>query len=363
VQRGFQTKFSYACALPLKKVSCFLKPSNNIKAVPSQYPRSSMPHQRFPKVTVLSNEAHEMKFLLYDTDVSMANTLRRIMIAEVPTLTIDLVEFKSNSSVLQDEYIAHRLGLIPLRWINSQHKGGDASEQFVEMRDCDCQDRCGKCCVEFELDVEFDKKTLERGADEQTLSLSVTSKDLKSNADSVVPANFLNDEEEGMSHDDGIAIVKLGVGQSLSLRAVARLGISKEHTKWCPVAVATYRFEPIITLNEAAIATLSADQKQEIVSVCPDRILEYDENTGKITIAHDAHERATFTEDLKYTQQGMKVKEEDDDFVTCTQNEERFVFTVESSGCMDAEEIVKSALKVLRQKLLYMAQEIDQLKE
>lgn len=75
-----------------------------------------MPNQRFPKVKVTSIAPHEIKFTLSDTDTSMANTLRRIMIAEVPTLAIDLVEFHENSTVLNDEYIAHRLGLVPIRY-------------------------------------------------------------------------------------------------------------------------------------------------------------------------------------------------------------------------------------------------------
>jgi DNA-directed RNA polymerase II subunit RPB3 len=75
-----------------------------------------MPHQRFPKIKVFSLATHEIQFELSDTDTSMANALRRIMIAEVPTLMIDLVEYSENSTVLNDEYIAHRLGLIPLRY-------------------------------------------------------------------------------------------------------------------------------------------------------------------------------------------------------------------------------------------------------
>ena len=76
-----------------------------------------MPQQRFPKIEILHIAPHHIQFILSETDTSMANALRRIMIAEVPTLAIDLVEYSENSSVLNDEYIAHRLGLIPIRYM------------------------------------------------------------------------------------------------------------------------------------------------------------------------------------------------------------------------------------------------------
>ena len=73
-----------------------------------------MPHPRSPEFEILELKEDSMTFLLTKTDISVANALRRIMIAEVPTMAIDLVEFENNTSPLIDEFIAHRLGLIPL---------------------------------------------------------------------------------------------------------------------------------------------------------------------------------------------------------------------------------------------------------
>ncbi|PHT47763.1 DNA-directed RNA polymerase II subunit RPB3 [Capsicum baccatum] len=78
-----------------------------------------------------------MKFELRDTDSCIANALRHIMIAEVPTIAIDLVEIEGNSSVLNDEFISHRLGLLPLT--------GERAMSMRFSRDCDACDGDGQC--------------------------------------------------------------------------------------------------------------------------------------------------------------------------------------------------------------------------
>lgn len=71
--------------------------------------------QRHPKVQIRECTDLYSEFTLSDTDASVANALRRVIIAEVPTIAIEFVEIEVNTSSLNDEFLAHRLGLIPLK--------------------------------------------------------------------------------------------------------------------------------------------------------------------------------------------------------------------------------------------------------
>jgi hypothetical protein len=56
-----------------------------------------------------------MEFDLVGIDASIANAFRRLLLAEVPTMAIETVFVFNNSSVIQDEVLSHRLGLIPIK--------------------------------------------------------------------------------------------------------------------------------------------------------------------------------------------------------------------------------------------------------
>lgn len=139
------------------------------------------------------------------------NSLRRLAISEVPTLAIDDVVILENSSVMHDEAVAHRLGLIPLR---------TDPGRFVMPLDCDCKSTlgCSKCRVLLVLDADANEKTI-----------VVTSGEIVSEDEMVKP----------VSKD--IPIIVLAPNQKLKFEAYARLGIGKDHAKWQPTSAAVVK--------------------------------------------------------------------------------------------------------------------------
>jgi DNA-directed RNA polymerase I and III subunit RPAC1 len=59
--------------------------------------------------------ASRLEFDLVGVDASIANALRRVLMAEVPTVAVEGMYVWNNTSIVQDEVLAHRIGLVPLR--------------------------------------------------------------------------------------------------------------------------------------------------------------------------------------------------------------------------------------------------------
>uniref|UniRef100_A0A0E0EPD7 DNA-directed RNA polymerase RpoA/D/Rpb3-type domain-containing protein n=1 Tax=Oryza meridionalis TaxID=40149 RepID=A0A0E0EPD7_9ORYZ len=274
-------------------------------------------YQRFPRVRIRELKDDYAKFELRDTDASMANALRRVMIAEVPTVAIDLVEIEVNSSVLNDEFIAHRLGLIPLT--------SAAAMAMRFSRDCDACDgdgSCEYCSVEFHLAAR---------ATDSDQTLEVTSNDLRS-----------TDPKKSCK---GILIVKLRRGQELRLRAIARKGIGKDHAKWSPAATVTFMYEPEIRINEELMETLTLEEKRNLVESSPTKVFNIDPNTQQVVV-EDAE---------AYTYDDEVIKKVDamgkPGLIEINAKEDSFIFTVETTGAITAYELIMNAITVLRQKL------------
>ena len=160
-------------------------------------------------IKILESSDSRIKVSIKGVDRVYANALRRFAISEVPCMAIDDVVIQQNSSVLYDEILAHRLGLIPL---STDLKG------YVLPQDCSCKTDlgCSKCRVLLVLNaIATDEvKTIYSG-------------DLRSEDDSVKP------------YVDNIPIVKLAPDHEIKLEAYAKLGKGRDHAKWQPVSVST----------------------------------------------------------------------------------------------------------------------------
>jgi DNA-directed RNA polymerase subunit D len=164
-----------------------------------------------PSVELLEKVDERISVKFKNVPREYVNALRRLAISEVPTLAIDDVVMIDNSSVVHDEAVAHRLGMIPLR---------TDLKRFVMPHNCDCKSTlgCSKCRVLLVLDSEATERTR-----------IVTSGELKSEDEEVKPVS------------NEIPILTLAPGQKVKFEAYARLGNGKSHAKWQPTSSAVVK--------------------------------------------------------------------------------------------------------------------------
>lgn len=287
-----------------------------------------------PKIEIRKLDQTYCEFLLTGTDVSIANALRRVILAEVPTIAIELVEIEKNTTVLNDEFIAHRLGLIPLvsTDVHNMKTIYEAGED-EEVED-----------VVFTLDVVCTSED----------TLSVTSDDLilDSNYPRVAPIGYRGRESRDVK---GILIVKMRRGQELRLKAIARKGIGKDHAKWNPVATAVFQHLPEISIDNGIVSSLTDEQRDALCDADP-----------RGTFRHNRVSQTIEVEDPELYQYDGEVLAKAQEIgvpgaIDIVQREDAFLFKIESTGARPAADIVTSAFEVLQHKLATLENGLEQL--
>lgn len=258
------------------------------------------------EIHVLEKTDDLMRFIVRGTNVPFVNALRRIIITEVPTMAIDEIVILENSSILNDEILAHRMGLIPLR---------TDLDSYNLPEECKCESElgCNLCRSNLTLEAEATNKTI-----------TVYSGELKPENPNITPVS------------DKIPLVKLAPEQRLKLEAYARLGKGKKHAKWQPVSMCTYSYLPQVKIDFRRCNGCG-----KCVKVCPEEIfIEKDKG-----IETQKPIECTLCMDC------VDVCPKDPPAVDISWDEKAFVFKIESTGALPVERIVIEAARILDEKI------------
>ncbi|KAF3783563.1 DNA-directed RNA polymerases I and III subunit [Nymphaea thermarum] len=292
------------------------------------------------KVDIIKLTEEMIEFDMVGIDASLANAFRRILLAEVPTMAIEKVFIANNTSVIQDEVLAHRLGLIPIK---------------VDPRLFECLSENDvaneKNTIVFKLHVEC-----KRGGPRLTVKsnqlqwLSNGSEFLKEPSDSSSkPKTYTAFSCDQRSlpefsnnavtvQDPDIIIAKLGPGQVVLLKDVVGDKAEQLVAK-CPVKV--FDIEDLGGGNKKAVVTNS-----RACTLCRECIRK-EERTASAGNEDDEKKEESDAED--------KEEETDSAFdwsqvVQLHRIKDHFIFTIESTGALPPEVLLTEAVKILEEK-------------
>jgi len=255
-------------------------------------------YKKMSEIQILNKnkKTGRVSFLLKNTNAAFANSIRRMIIDTVPTMAIEDLEFRKNNSVLYDEMLALRLGLVPLK---------TDLKSYVLPANCKCEgEGCARCTL---------KMTLKAKGPGTVYASDIKSKDPK--VKPVYPK---------------MPIVKLLKGQEVELEATAILGEGKDHVKFSPGLV-WFTKEPKITVSN----------KAELIEKFKEKYpLEIFDKNGKISAD------LIIENNLVDACDGVC-----NDLVKIEYSDKNFIFNIEPWGQLTPAEMISNAAILLNEML------------
>ena len=346
-------------------------------------------------------------------DTSFVNALRRILLSEIPTVALEHIYMWNNSSIIHDEVLAHRLGLIPInldaRYLddiidtttattdlndrnnnNNENNNNNSAEEFVPtdrntvvfrlMVSCppapppssshsggttttttsSSSDRTATRPNEWDTDeiVVQPNADLETAATEATGTTTTRArvqyaqdrpytKHVYSSDLVWVPQG---DQEDVLPpvkpiHED-ILIAKLRPGQAIECEAHGRKGIGKDHAKFSPVATASYRLMPHITL----VRPIYDEDANELVHVYEPGVFDLVPTEPGIDPPHTKVKARLInpyacTMSRNYMRHAILEQS-----IRMTRLSDHFIFSIESVGTYRPGVLLAEALRILQRK-------------
>lgn len=313
----------------------------------------------------MEQKENELVFELIGCDTSFANALRRILLSEIPTVALEHIYMWNNTSLIHDEVLAHRLGLVPInvdaRLFDETEEGEDATDRntvvFQLKVSCPLKPPAKKKGDKsMDLEVTIEEEILNNNPDLDRAAFAAAKKEAietpgRPYTKHVYSKDFVwmpqGDQEDRFPngirpvHDD-ILLAKLRPGQEIELEAHGRRGDGKDHAKFSPVATACYRLYTEVELLEPVYDELAEElahlYEPGVFELVPSKV------AGKRVEAKVCNPYAC-TMSRNYMRNPILEKA-----VRMRRIPRHFIFSVESVGMTKPAVLVAEALRVLQQK-------------
>ncbi|KAI1761873.1 DNA-directed RNA polymerase [Hypoxylon sp. FL1150] len=308
------------------------------------------------KVQWHDNKQHDAQFSLIGIDASIANAFRRILISEIPTLAIDIVYIHNNTSVIQDEVLAHRLGLIPftgsktgLRDLRFWRKPVEGEDAYATTYDSNT------ICLKLQVKCTHNKDAPANSKDPKELyhNAHVYAKDLTFEPMGLQEKHFIGDDVIRPVNPD-ILIAKMRPNQEIDLEIHMHKGYGWDHAKWSPVATASYRLMPTITITKPIIGA----EAEKFANCFMEGVIGLEPVTRKEARTKDSgyegHEgemKAVVKDPMRDTVSREVLRHpEFEGKVKLGRRRDHFIFSIESTGQWDSDELFLESVKTLKKK-------------
>lgn len=285
------------------------------------------------KIDVINADENHLEVDLIDCDTSFANAVRRIMLSEVPTMAIEKVLIRNNTSIIQDEVLAHRLGLIPIL-VDPRHFEYKNEDEINERN-----------TIIFDLKIKCSKSN--KGSELEVCNDKVYSKDII-----WIP---IDGQIEKFRHNpikpihEDILIAKLVPGQEIDLTLQCHKGIGKDHSKFSPVATAFYRLHPYIEL----LQPIYDEDAQALQGYFSNGVIGLKKTTDSRIEAYVLNSRYDNCNRNVFLNEKLKER------VKLSRIANHFIFNIESVGALPPIDILREAFKILSHKAKCLYNELE----
>jgi DNA-directed RNA polymerase I and III subunit RPAC1 len=278
----------------------------------------------------------------------------------VPTVAIEYAFVNNNTSIIQDEVLAARLGLVPLKggkqglleflkWFPRADENIPGEDQFARAYDYNT------ICLSLKVECTRNESASKGETDPRKLfhHSHVYARDIEFKPFGR-QSNYFSGENVITATNPDILIAKLRPGQCIDVDMHAVKGIGSDHAKWSPVATASYRLLPTITITKPILGK----DAEKFARCFPKGVIGLETVTKKEAAqkgsgyeGHEGDKKAVVKDPKRDTVSRECLRHEEfNGKVKLGRVRDHFIFSVESVGQWESDEMFLESIKILKSK-------------